>query len=520
MSENQTSQEQSSKALVDALNKTSEFRHQNLLLSIVEQVSSTLESKVADRAKYYNELQKIRNNYIVNGIYDVVSNDVFVSSGYNDYIKIEVPNDPDLQQELIDLFDDLNIADMIASIFPELLHHGSYPLKPILDDEEGLVGLVDEYHPSEVIAVTSLDNFPLFYFISEGRHGSAPDNYGWVDYSKRVKFNYASITEIVYFSLDLEHIKLELPTKVLTQFKSKLPEDLKTIITSGFKVKQSKSFVWGAVDKIKETLLMEKVGLYKNMASVLSPKIVGVPVPDIYDPNNLIAIVKKYDELINGGTAKLNSLDNPEFTLQDIANVKVIPIAGDRAVPSPIDTGSEDRTVDTEALDRSLEKTLNTLSVPTDVFLGEKSSKDNLKSNIRYAKKIKRIQKNIAKTLVNLCLLHISKRYPEKEVAFSDIKIQLKNNINTDELENLESQDLIISSTNAIKELFDNLASFLGPDAAYKIDVNSFAENVKNSLASIGSQYSNSIVKVSGDSDEKPEVKEFVPATSEDAPDQ
>lgn len=491
------SQENSSQAITKVLNETIDFRHQSMLASVVDYMNRALEGSITERSRYYNELKKIRENYIVNGIYDIIANDVFVDSGNNRFVSVEVADNKALEDELNSLFEKLNIPDLLISIFPSILHYGAHPLRPVFNGTEGLVALLDDYEPHQVLCVTKANNLPLFYFISENKEYQN----GFIDYTKRQRFRYASISEVVYFTLDLEHIKLEIPDVVYRQIKTKVPPELSPLVNQNFKIKQSRSFIWGAIDKIKETLLLEKISVYKNMAAALSPTLVGIPVPDAYDPDKLIKLVKKYDELINGGTAKLNSLDNPEFTLQDIANVKVIPVAGERAIPQPLDTGRSERVIPQETLDRSLSQVLNTLGIPVEIFMGVGDQKENLKKNIRYAKKIKRIQKNICKSLKALCLLHISRKYPDLDISADDINIQLKNNVNIDELENLESQDLLISSVNSIKGLFEELDPIV-QNSTYKMDKDEFLDKVKDALSSIGSQYSSVLVRKSANTDD------------------
>jgi len=494
--------------LADSLNGINDFTHQSQYYSMIEYMKGSLQQVSTERATYYNELEKYRDNYIVNGIYDIIGNDVFIDTGNIDYLSIEYTKDEDVQEELRDMFRKLNISTLLISILPDLLHYGSYPLRPVIHPEMGVVGIKDDLEPSSVIAICDTNNYPLFYFVDESLKTRGDSRY--IDYRTRSKFKYYSIKDIAFFSLDLDFIKLRLPKKIMDQFKvksdknpiaNKIAEANSDLLPDALKIKTSKSFIYGSLDKLKECLLQDKIAVYRDLAALLSPNLIGIPVPDIYDPAQLIDVVQKYDTLLNSDIAKLNNNMDFQFSLADIARLKVVPIAGDRSTPTPIDTGAKNTVIDPELLNNTLAKFLNSLGIPVELFSGSSDSKTNLKTNVRYAKKIKRIQKNISKSLVYLCLMHLSIKYPGREIFADDINIQLKNNINIDELENLEAQDLVISSVSSMFGLFETIKETVRASKSYQIDPDEFIKAVKDGLSSIGSPYQNTIADKTAETD-------------------
>lgn len=497
MTVNQKAEVISSDNLTKAISAASGFRHADTFSSLVSFMTNSLQATVQSREYYFNELDRYRNNYIVNGIYNIVSNDIIADSGSSDFISISVPKYPEVEEEIKKLFTHLNISDVLISIMPELLHYGSYSIRPIISPGRGVIDLVDDLNPRQVIALTDSKSIPIMYFVANQMSRSelnpydnvVPQQYTYTN-SGRNSYEYLSISQMVYFSLDLSFSKLTLDPRLIRQMRTKAPQIYTKLLPQSLKIKTSQSFVWPSIDKLKEVLLLDKLSVYKNIGSILTPNIIGVPVPDVYDPNQLIDITKKYDELFNSNVARFNNTQNLELTIQELSAIKVVPIVGDRSTPQVIDTGRGEPIAKDESVNESMGRLLNSLGIPKELFDGAMESNTNLKTNVRYAKKVKRIQKSVTKTLNMLALLHISEKFSNLNVYPSDIVITLKNNINIDELENMESQDLIISSTNNIKMLLDNLAPIVEL-SSYEIDADKLVENIRDNFSSLGSIYQN-----------------------------
>lgn len=492
--------EDASKQFVDLLTSQSSYTLQNEYFTVLNYLTTKLKNENLNRVGYYYELAKLRDNFVTNGIYDIIMNDVFLNTGTENYARIEVPDYPELTDELNGLFEDLNIFSLISDIFPDLLHYGCHSLVPILEEGVGLVSLLDIYDSYDVIAITDLNNVPLFYFIQENTFKSYDQSeFGrrQSSYGDTSNYTFKTVKDLVYFSIGTEHTKVSLDENAIKSLKEKLPDEMKERFGYGFKIKVPKSFISGSIDKIRETVLMDKIRVYKSIGELMSPTVVGVPVPEVYDLKKLNSITNKFNEIINGRTQRLGTIEDPKFTIQDIANVAVIPISGDKGTPQVLDTGKKDRTIPITSVEESLSQALNTLGIPLDLFLGDQntSPKDNIRKNARYSKKIKRIQKYIAKSIKVICLLHLSSKYEDIDITINDIDVVLKNNNNADELYNLEPQDLLISSFNNMFQMMNAATTFV-KDSNYVIDKNMIMESLKEQLESIGSQYSKAIVKV------------------------
>lgn len=478
--------------LAKAVNNLAGYKHPDHFASLVSFMTQNLTGIINNREYYFQELSNYRQNYIVNGIYDIILNDVFVDSGTDDYITIKVPNKPEVEEELTKMFAKLNLGTFLMSVFPDLLHYGSYYVRPIIKPGVGIVDLVDDLEPKAVIAITDSKNDPLLYFVSNMLN-MRNDTIGTINqgFNTKVNTEYLDITQLISFNVDLSFTKLKLPAKIEKNLRSAAPDEMtRKLLPTNLRLKTSSSLVWPVLDKLKELLLLDKLSVYRDIGSILTPNLVGIPVPDVYSPAELVDVVKRFDELLNSSVVKMNNTQNMELMLQELASVKVIPVVGNRSTPTNIDIGRSQPISNPQSFADGLSRLLNSIGIPKELFDGSIDSKSNLKTNIRYAKKIKRIQKSLARTLVYLCLLHIAEKFPSLDIYEDDITIQLKNSNNLDEMEQQETQDLMVSSIASIKTLVEDL-EILVSKSNYEIDQDELVNSIKENFAAVGSRFSN-----------------------------
>lgn len=466
-------------------------------------LNQQLQTTTLMRESYFRELALYRNNYVVNAVYDIVSNDVIQDHSSSETLSIYC-EDSEVEKELRNLFSKLGIVEILQAILPDLLHYGSYTLRPIIVKDKGVVGLSDDYFPNQVIAITDSKSDPLMYFIannltpledSRKQNGTVSDmSYlGTMtnQWRKKTKaYEYRDISELIYFSIDLGYQKLLLPDSDLQSMRSKVPSALEVLLPRSLKIRTPNSFVYPALDKLQEVLALDKYIVYRHLGDILTPNLIGVPLPATTDVNQAHEIVQRYNDLINGNIERASNFLDMNATLQDLAKVQLIPIVGERATPEAIQFGRQvgESSSNLETYQEVLSRFLTTIGIPPEYFNGEKEQKENLKTAIRYAKKIKRIAKNLIRPLEHLALLHISEKFPNKNISVDQIKIQLKNNQNVDELQNLETQDLVISSIDNMKNMIESSEEMIS-GTEWEIDKNLVIENIVNTLAQSNSPF-------------------------------
>lgn len=516
-----------SETLTNSLNTLTSLKHEAIATTLVSFLTENLQSHVRDRQTYFADLEVYENNYIVAGIYDILSNDVLVDTTTNDTIQVSVPDNQKAEEACQKLFERLNITSVLQSILHPLLHYGSYTLRPVVKQGRGVIDLIDDYMPGQVIALTDSKNQPVMFFVS---NQATLNNFyqtreGITQNSTRFQkagplFEFKPISELIHFSLDLNFVKLVLPENETQSIASKVPPEIKHLMPKSLRIKTSQSFIYPVLDKLKEVLLLDKLAVYKSIGDILTPSMIGVPVPNGYDPSQVIDLIKRYDELLNSNVQRNLSLTNVEAVLREMGAVKAVPIVGDRSNLATIDVGrdiSANTQGYTEATEASLGRLLSALAIKKEAFGGE--ANDSIKTDVRYAKKVKRIQKNLTRPLTWLCLLHLSEVLPDINLKESDIHISLKNNLNLDELENLETLDLMTSSVQSQKTLLEDLAEFTqGTD--YKLDRNAALELFLSGLQSAGSSLHTCFIKTEnseGEPDEQTSTTKTESSGSEEA---
>ena len=470
-----------------------------------QQLARDLNSKIVQyalsRTAYYQTLAKYRRNWVIEAIYDTLSNDILLDNTSNDTIKIEINGREDLADEAVNLFQRLNIIEILNSILDDLIHYGSYSLRPIAYKNYGVVDLIDDYEPYQVIALTDSKNLPVMYFVSDDYltgqlNNNNVDNYfATYQTTRKINYHYKSTSELLYFGLDLSFTKIYLDndeTDSLKQFSV-----FESLLPKTFKIKTSRSFIFNVLDKLQDILMMDKLNTIKSIGDTLSPTVLGIPLPDNYDSNQTIDVINKYDELLNSNIDNMSDFTFADYSLmfKELSRIKVIPVVGERSAPAQLDTRQKNIQTDSENKDIALKNLLNSLGVPVEIFFGEEDPKTVIKNNVRYAKKIKRIQKNICRTLSRLLMIHFENKFGVqslKGITESDIKITLRNNTNIDEMEDLESQDLTVASLNSSIQVLESMSEYIDK-SNYVIDYDSIVETFKDRLSNSGSAFAQSI---------------------------
>lgn len=438
-------------------------------------------SKVTkSRENYYSLLSKFRNNYLVNSIYDIFINDIILDSSTDTVINIEVPNNTKIQDSLNDLFKNLKISEILLEILPDLLHYGSYSLRCNVTDS-GVQSIEDVYEAGEILPIYDSFNNPLL-FVKKSRKKDG-------EYFSYEKYEYLSIKDIISFNVGLEKIKIDLSPRE-SQFLSDTQTETDKILPSLLKVSLGKSVIFPVLDKIDQYLTVESAQILNIIEKAIKPDLVGVSVGSNYGVTDVIEIVEKYEQLLN---ERFDVTDHTSLkgVLKNSKRLKVVPITGDNGTLENISLRNDnDLKYDTSILKDLQEDTFNLLGIPYEFYKGEgTSNRENIKINVRYSKKIKRIQKSVIRSLKMLCLLHISKAFPNETLTDSDIVISLKNNVNVDELENLEQLDQLTTTLEDVVGLSNTLKE-LTEESSYEIDTDSLLKSIKEALDDSGSKYS------------------------------
>lgn len=478
------------------------------LLSQLTQVSQ-------HRVSYFSTLKRYRKNYLASSIYSIILNDLFVEGGHDGFISIEM-EDEAAQTEIKELFERLGMEEILESITPDLLHFGTYAMKPVMD-ETGIVRLEDIYHPSQILPITSADGTPLFYFHSNQDITDQGPNQ---QLRRAPSYKYKTLSEVVTFNIGMSNQKVDLGENVYRQLRRKSAEQGKTLPDT-LLMRVGKSIIWDSIDKLQEVTILDKSSTIRAISDILRPRAVGIPVPATYDLTKVKDLAESYSDLMNNPLEGLATLDSLESLVRSSSAIKVLPVAGNGQTVAPINFVDNNSGPTVDEINDQIKKLLVSVGIPIELWFGTGSGKDDRagRSMVRYAKIIKRINKGLSRTMKHLALLHLSVKFPSKTFTESDVQIKFSSNLNADELDNLESIDLATASIDSITRLMDTLAN-ASEGSNYVIDRNKIMSGAKDLLSRLGTNFADVIVRVADEKEDSvvPVLPESDDITAEGGP--
>jgi hypothetical protein len=342
-------------------------------------------------------------------------------------------NDEPLTNVVNDFINKFNLQQVILDVAPDLIKYGEYFLRldvipPNTKDANINYGIYNIYDDVDSRKVT-----PVFKD-SDILHYIHQDNKGHITQEQPSKY--------AYFSLLTNRIKVAVEAKDKTLF-----------------MRMGRSVLYPVIGLIKELKLLETMIPIKFLNTQLQSALISVTVPSTTKPADALQIMQDYEKMLNN-TLKvdLNKKTDNEI-LRILSNrmgkVKVIPNYGDKGSLNKEEIlDKDDYNSLFEKIDDLRRMILLTIGIPPNIISDENSFKsENIKSYVRYNKKLKMIQKSMIDGLKRIILIHlINSGYDN--VVVDDIEVNLLNAINIDEVDKFEMLDLLIS-------IQDNFLSYL-----------------------------------------------------------
>lgn len=430
---------------------------------------------------YYSRLRELRNNFITNGIYDIIKNEIF-SNSINNGIILSMDNKT-LEKEANDLIQSEMVIGQVKSFLPDLLHYGSYTITPEFTKGVGLTALNDEYEPGDVIEFLSSNGSPLCYFVNP----ITPDSLG----STQNTFSYGTARMIphdnmIYLGLNMGYEKLYLGDNQV-KLLNELNDNRVGLLDDKVKVRTSTSLLWGNLDKLEDLLLLDKVIIHRDIANLLTPTILGINLPNSNSLTEMVEVVNKMEQLVNGNNVRVRDVIDGKVSIEDISKVKIIPVAGDKGTPQHIDTARNENKIEFTDFKDQLELFLLSIGIPPDLFLGA-SDNDVTRIYIRYSKLIKRISYVIIDFLKKILVGHFNAKYPKFVYKPSHFNITIRTNSNLDTLEFTEAQELHLASARSFVATLEDLNPLI-EQSKYSINADLLIEKLDSMLSEVGSPF-------------------------------
>jgi hypothetical protein len=432
--------------------------------------------------QHFQNLKLLRENFVTNSIYDIIKNEVF-SNSVDNGIKINMKNKR-LEAEANWLIQKEHIINFLLYMLPELLHYGSFSITPHVEEGVGLLSLSDEYEPGDVIEILDTSGKPLCYFVNP----IAIDELGASQ--KTVSSAQAEILDpdaLIYISLNLNSSKLYLGNTLVNTFNN-LSDDNMQKLDDKVKVRISSSLLDGNINKLEDLLLLDKVTISKDIANLISPTVVGVPLPQSNTLTDMVNTINKLEEVINGNRFSAKDVLTGATDIEEISRVKFVPITDGKGSPQTLDTAKDQNTIEFDKFKNHFELFLLSIGIPPDLILGSTDA-DVTKSYVRYSKLIKRIASLISNLIKKILVLHFNAKY-NYEYKPEHFEVIIRTNSNLDTLEYTEAQELLLASTRSLLSAISDMENIV-ESSDYVIDSNSLIENFTRSLTEVGSSFGN-----------------------------
>jgi len=440
-----------------------DFKRREYLSSIV----GSLLSVNMEREAYYAKLEQLRSFYLTQLCIDVVSDDAFTEDVLKGTLIDVIVNKKDsinnllYTNELNQLLKKFSLPSLIEDILEDLLLFGEYCLEMTVEKGIGITGLLDSVPTNSIIALYD-SNVPKIFYKKSG-----------LGYEPKSVHCYA------HFCIDARKVRVELPKDAANRMDLPLKSPI---------IRVGRSLFYGALEKIQELYMLEKAASANTFYGLTAGNIVSVGLPPTMSTDDMFKVTQRYESLLND--SKLTSFDVKDSrqilnAITRALSIKVIPSFSDKGALEKVDVFSNN------TIKEGLLPTINdyrnsvvqTIGIPPELVFGEGSitqgsRRSSLKQFIRYSKKVKSVQRAVKQGIIQICLNHLAAKYGDPELAAEDIYINMYADTNVDQIENLESVQLVIQG---IKDLTDLLtaikeAPVLGLEDIDFIDTGKFLE--------------------------------------------
>ena len=467
-----------------------------------------------ERKKIIEEVDNIRKFYLVSVILDQMTQDSLAPNIEDGSIMRVYSNNADINKEIQELNERINFDRLAEDITPDMCAYGSYTLSMEVEENLGVVDIVDNVDQSMVVPLISRVGALGFLSISDNRSSlEIHKPYKFVCFSL-----FGSKTKVDLLSSGFSGTGSSMSTSIFSGFgmtDGKAVDD-KSILPRYIRV--GKSVIHPVISKIKELELLEKLVPSSKIANLSRGSILGMSVPTGYEPDKMIKAAQKMEGFVNKKTAYSNR--NDSMTADDIINaagsIKIIPISGDKGSLSRMDYKSTESEDLMSSINDTRETILSSIGYPMEnLFSGQGGSKiDSLKRNSRYLRKLRAINQSVAFGIRHIIETHLANRGISYES--SDIIVSFRNKIiDISEVENLEFQDAAVSIIRNISDTVMGIATI--PGAEKSINLKHFLTEIGNKFTTIGLVGIINSEKISDESQGDGESDDFFGGLSSDS---
>jgi len=435
-------------------------------------IVSELVSKYLEVTKnfqgFYKEIERVRETYIAEVILDQFTFDALTPDVSSDNIIDIVPNidSKEIEKGLEDFQEKINVDRLVQDITPDLIAFGTYTVKPVIEEGEGLVEIKDEELPYEVIPFYKGTEIEFYLKLNEK---GQPEFYQPYEY--------------VTFFVNARRIRVRIDKSIIRN----LPQDKLDKIPTFLKV-GTPLFTTGVIKKIKELDLLEKLIPASKIQMLSKGNVVGVYVPPSMSPDEALSFAKQLERKLNSlGISVDKDLDQLSITeiLKGAGRIKVIPVTSEKGQVTKLDYKPEEPNDLLNSIQDLRQVILTSVGIPPELIFntGNNTKGETLKRYSRYLRKLKYIQKAIVDGLRELVMLHLINK--GISVTPEDFSVRFANTlVNIDDLDKIEFQVTVAQNLSDLNRFVQDLGQ--DDNLSQYVDYEGFAEFLNQELTKIG----------------------------------
>lgn len=436
---------------------------------------SALYAKVkAGRVNVTREIDKVKNNYLVDTIVHQMSEDALTPEvGTTEILEVKSDNKKILKA-VAELEEIIDLDQLAKDIAPEAILYGEYTLKTEINynNKSGSAGITDLLDVVDQGSVVTLSkNGKQKGFLVYSREENKVTR---VSNALYVKFILGGARERV----ENEAANVIVKNKKVQQELDRLPKF----------VRVGRSAIYPLIEKIKELELVEKLVPATKLSKMSGATLIGLSVPENQEIETALAATRKVEGLIN---KKLNvDPKTEELTVEDIlattGKLKVVPLFGDKGSLEKLDFKSDEPDDLLGSVHDLRETICNSIGIPYELLYRSDSENkaEYLRKHSRYVNRLKNIQNCISNGVKQLIYIHLANsNIPFKK---EEIDISFRNTLpNIDNLDRVEHADITISGMSNIKDFFEAMLEEDNPFSEY-INLDVILEYIESNMRTIG----------------------------------
>jgi predicted transcriptional regulator len=351
---------------------------------------------VNSRQEYLNTTDDVRRFYIVGTILDLMKEDVLNSNERGQIIRITA-KDKKIQKAIDELMDTVDMNNLLEDITRDLIDLGEYSVRLEIENGKGVVRVHDDVDPLNLVAFYE-QGIPTRYLQLKGR-----------------EWKILPATAYAHFCIGTQKHRICLQNKLNRGWTDpgfdKIPQSVKDKLPDYVRI--GTPMFLNLIEKIRELQVLEKLMPATKMNQITQTQLVGMRMPANTPPHEVIAAIKRYEQLLNVPTGidpRTNQISLAEI-MTVLGRLRVVPIFSDeKGGLDPLNVRASQPIDDILNATNSLRAIImSSIGIPPSLIFGSNTTDkvQELRMFSRYTRRLASIQKALSKGLRQIVLAHL-----------------------------------------------------------------------------------------------------------------